>query len=209
MCVCITSGGGEGLGVCITRGVCIISVVCLIQKRSFGSGAADLNALRLRGGCSLSLLSGGRDTLTQLSSSSGGAGGCSGAPRRLRLGLTLAEQGAEREVGNGGQKGSNPCSAAAAGSSCRAKGSQSGEGNRAPLENGLVGEGRVPSRGLAGPLEPRGRSADMPADTKLQGSMRGRLGEGRGRGMMLTSRRRVLGLQRRGSGYRANGSGLF
>ena len=40
---------------------------------------------------------------------------------------------------------------------------------------------------------------------KLQGSMRGRLGEGRGRGMTLTSRRRVLGLNRPGLGDRERG----
>lgn len=45
-----------------------------------------------------------------------------------------------------------------------------------------------------------------PAEMKLQGSILGRMGDGRGRGMTLTSRRRVLGLQRAGLGWREKGT---
>ena len=121
------------------------------------------------------------------------------------VGEPLVEHGAEREVGKGAEKGSKgeAVSEAHEGSALRAKGSQSGEGKGSQLVNGLVGEGWKPRGmlserfGLRPPAE-----FPPPAEMKLQGSMRGRMGEGRGRGMTLTSRRRVLGLQRAGLGWR-------
>lgn len=142
---------------------------------------------------------------------SGESAGFSGATRRDRFGLPLVEQGAEREVGKGVEKGSkvDPWSEFMEGSTFRLKGSQSGEGKGSQFVKGLLGEGRNPRRGLVGLLagfRTPARST-APADMKLHGSMRGRFGDGRGRGTMLTSRRRVLGLHKRGSGYRANGIG--
>lgn len=145
-------------------------------------------------------------TPAQPRSINGASAGFSGATLRERLGLPLVEHGAEREIGKGAEKGSNGegRSEFIDGSAFKLKGSQSGEGKRSQFVKGLVGEGLYPSRGLVGLL------VEMPclelhfaipaAEIKLQGSIRGRLGDGRGLGMMFTSKRRVLGLQRRGSG---------
>lgn len=179
-----------------------------VQKRSSLSGAGDLNGLRprLRGGWTLSLV-----PPIQPRSMNGESAGFSGATLSDRFGLPLVEQGAEREVGNGAEKGSKveEWSEFTEGPTLRLKGSQSGEGKGSQFVKGFVGEGWKARRGLLGLLVTvlaPGLSV-RPADMKLHGSMRGRLGDGRGRGTMLTSRRRVLGLHKRGSGYRANGSG--
>lgn len=136
----------------------------------------------------------------------GESAGLRGAMRNEgSVGEPLAEHGAEREVEKGAEKGSkgDGVSEAFEGSALRAKGSQSGEGKGSQLVNGLVGEGWYPRLllserfGLRLTLE-----FPPPAEMKLQGSMRARMGEGRGRGMTLTSRRRVLGLQRAGLGWR-------
>lgn len=154
-------------------------------------------------------------TPAQPMSMNGASAGFNGATLRERLGLPLVEHGAEREIGKGVEKGSNGegRSEFINGSALRLKGSQSGEGKGSQFVKGLVGEGLYPSRGLVGLLvEMACRELHFsipPAEMKLQGSIRGRLGDGRGRGMMFTSRRRVLGLQRRGSGYRTNGTGDF
>lgn len=154
-------------------------------------------------------------TPVQPRSMNGESAGFSGATLRERLGLPLVEHGAEREMGKGVEKGSNGVgrSEFIDGSALRLKGSQSGEGKGSQFVKGLVGEGLYPSRGLVGLLVEMAcrelHCSIPPPEMKLQGSIRGRLGDGRGRGMMFTSRRRVLGLQRRGSGYRANGTGDF
>lgn len=59
------------------------------------------------------------------------------------VGEPLAEHGAEREVGNGAEKGSKgeAASELLEGSALRAKGSQSGVGKGSQLVKGLVGEG--------------------------------------------------------------------
>lgn len=119
------------------------------------------------------------------------------------VGEPLAEQGAEREVGNGAKKGSKgeAVSEPLEGSALRVNGSHSGEGNGWQLVNGLVGEGWKPRGVLSKRLGLRPPPEAVPlVEMKLQGSMRGRMGDGRGRGMTLTSRRRVLGLQRAGLG---------
>lgn len=74
---------------------------------------------------------------------SGQSAGFNGATLRERLGLTFVEQGADREVGNGVEKGSKPeaRSEFLEGLSFRLNGSQSGEGNGSQFVNGLVGEG--------------------------------------------------------------------
>lgn len=145
-------------------------------------------------------------TPAQPRSRNGASAGFSGATLRERLGLPLVEHGAERETGKGAENGSNGEGRLVFidGSAFRLKGSQSGEGKGSQFVKGLVGEGLYPSLGLVGLLvEMACRELHFsipPAEMKLQGSIRGRLGDGRGRGMMFTSRRRVLGLQRRGSG---------
>lgn len=85
----------------------------------------------------------GRLTPIQLRSKSGESAGFSGATRRDRLGLPLVEQGAEREVGNGAEKGSKveAWSEFMEGSTLRLKGSQSGEGKGSQFVKGFVGEG--------------------------------------------------------------------
>lgn len=154
-------------------------------------------------------------TAAQPRSKKGESAGFNGATLRERLGLPLVEHGAEREVGKGAEKGSNGegRSEFIDGSALRLKGSQSGEGKGSQFVKGFVGDGLYPSRGLVGLLVETACHAlhfsIPPAEMKLQGSIRGRLGDGRGRGMMFTSRRRVLGLQRRGSGYKAKGTGDF
>lgn len=154
-------------------------------------------------------------TPVQPKSKNGESAGFNGATLRERLGLPLVEHGAEREIGKGAEKGSKGegISEFSDGSALRLNGSQSGEGKGSQFVKGLVGEGLNPSRGLVGLLVDMACGeipfSNPPAEMKLQGSIRGRLGDGRGRGMMFTSRRRVLGLQRRGSGYRANGTGDF
>ena len=66
-------------------------------------------------------------------------------PKRTvgRVGDPFVEQGAEREVGKGAEKGSkgDGASGVLAGSARSAKGSQSGEGKGSQLVKGLVGEG--------------------------------------------------------------------
>lgn len=157
-------------------------------------------------GKTFSLATTGLLTPAQPRSINGESAGFNGATLRERLGLPLAEHGAEREMGKGAEKGSNGDgrSELIDGSALRLKGSQSGEGKGSQFVKGLVGEGLYPRRGLVGLLdEMPSRVLHLsipPAEMKLQGSIRGRLGDGRGRGMMFTSRRRVLGLQRRGSG---------
>lgn len=143
----------------------------------------------------------------------GGSGGDLGATRRAeREGLTLVEQGAEREVRKGAENGSKGegTSGVPNGSTLWAKGSQSGVGKGSQFEKGLVGEGWCsPGRRHGGvPASTEFRPASRPtppAEMKLQGSIRCRTGEGRGRGMTFTSSRRVFGLQSRGSGKRAMG----
>lgn len=148
-------------------------------------------------------------------SMNGESAGFSGATLRERFGLPLVEHGAEREIGKGAEKGSKGegRSEFSDGSALRLNGSHSGEGKGWQFVKGLVGEGLYPSRGLVGLLVETVcwelHFSIPPAEMKLQGSIRGRLGDGRGRGMMFTSKRRVLGLQRQGSGYRANGTGDF
>lgn len=138
----------------------------------------------------------------QPKSMSGESAGFSGAMRNEgNVGEPLAEHGAERDVGNGVEKGSNVEveSEFPEGSALRAKGSQSGEGKGSQLVKGLVGEGWYPRAfsqfGLRAPT-----ALPPPAEIKLHGSMRCRIGEGRGLGMTLTSRRLVLGLQSPGLG---------
>lgn len=78
------------------------------------------------------------------------------------------------------------------------------------MAKGFVGEGwksrGTPSERLE--LRPA-PGVPPPAEMKLQASMRGRMGEGRGRGMTLTSRRQVLGLQRAALGWSETGAGDF
>lgn len=150
-------------------------------------------------------------TAAQPRSISGESAGFRGATRNV--GDPLVEQGAEREVGNGGEKGSKGEGVSGAmpdnGSALRENGSQSGEGKGSQFVKGLVGEGWYPNGWLSdrrGLRAPPNAPPPPPAEMKLQGSMRGRMGEGRGRGMTLTSRRRVLGLQRQGSGKREKGT---
>lgn len=59
------------------------------------------------------------------------------------VGEPLVEQGADREVGKGAEKGSKvePGSELPDGLALRANGSQSGEGKGSQLWKGLVGEG--------------------------------------------------------------------
>lgn len=141
-------------------------------------------------------------TAAQSRSMNGESAGFNGATLRERLGLPLVEHGAEREMGKGAEKGSNGegSSEFIDGSALRLKGSQSGDGKGSQFMKGLVGDGLYPSRGLVGllvELACRELHFSIPAaEMKLQGSIRGRLGDGRGRGMMFTSRRRVFGLQR-------------
>lgn len=74
----------------------------------------------------------------------GESAGFSGATLSDRLGLTLVEQGAEREVGNGVEKGSKVeawSEEFTEGWTLRLKGSQSGEGKRSQFVKGFVGEG--------------------------------------------------------------------
>ena len=183
------------------------------QNLSSLSCAGDLKGLRPRAllGQTFSLATArGLVTPAQPRSMSGESAGFSGATLRERLGLPLVEHGAEREVGKGAEKGSKGegRSELTEGSALRLKGSQSGDGKGSQFVKGLVGEGWYPRRGLVGLLAERFREplfSVPPAEMKLQGSIRARMGDGRGRGIMLTSRRRVLGLQRRGSGYRAMG----
>lgn len=188
------------------------------QKMSSLFFAGDLKGLRpkifLGKTFSLATLM-GLLTPAQPRSMNGESAGFSGATLRERLGLPLVEHGAERETGKGAEKGSKGegSSEFSDGSALRLKGSHSGEGKGSQFVKGLVGEGLYPSRGLVGLLVEMAccklHFSIPPAEMKLQGSIRGRLGDGRGRGMMFTSRRRVLGLQRQGSGYRANGTGDF
>lgn len=117
------------------------------------------------------------------------------------VGEPFAEHGAEREVGKGAEKGAEKgskgedTSEPLEGSALRAKGSQSGEGNGSQLVNGFVGEGWWLKRLLSERFGQRPPAELLPpAEMKLQGSMRGRMGDGRGRGMTLTSSRRALGL---------------
>lgn len=111
-------------------------------------------------------------------SMSGESAGFSGATLRERLGLPLVEQGAEREVGKGAEKGSvgEGRSEHIEGSALRLKGSQSGDGKGSQFVKGLVGEGLYPSRGLVGVLAERLflelLFSITPAEMKLQGSMR-------------------------------------
>lgn len=75
---------------------------------------------------------------------SGESAGLRGAMRKEgSVGEPLVEQGAEREVGKGAEKGSNgeAVSEALEGSAFRVNGSQSGEGKGSQLWKGLVGEG--------------------------------------------------------------------
>lgn len=77
-------------------------------------------------------------------SKNGESAGLRGAIRiEGSVGEPLVEQGAEREVGKGAEKGSDvgPMSEPPEGSALRAKGSQSGEGKGSQLWKGLVGEG--------------------------------------------------------------------
>lgn len=74
----------------------------------------------------------------------GESAGLMGAMRNEgSVGEPLVEQGADREVGNGAEKGSNGEAATEPleGSALRAKGSQSGEGKGSQLVKGFVGEG--------------------------------------------------------------------
>lgn len=215
-CSLLTNGSEPYHDISFMDVLCRLVYVASVQKRSSLSCAGDLNGLRPRPlrGWTLSLApSIGRLTPAQPRSMSGESAGFSGATLRDRFGLALVEQGAEREVGKGVEKGSkvDPLSEFMEGWSFRLKGSQSGDGNGSQFVKGLVGEGWNPRRGLVGLLAQTGFFAPVlsatPAEMKLHGSMRGRFGDGRGRGTMLTSRRRVLGLQRRGSGYRAKGIG--
>lgn len=93
----------------------------------------------------LSLVSsGGLPPLQPRSMSGGGSARDRGAARKAdREGLTLAEQGAEREVRKGAEKGSKGegASAVPKGSALWAKGSQSGVGKGSQFVKGLVGEG--------------------------------------------------------------------
>ena len=74
----------------------------------------------------------------------GESAGLMGAMRNEgSVGEPLVEHGADREVGNGAEKGSNgeTESEPLAGYALRAKGSQSGEGKGSHLLKGFVGEG--------------------------------------------------------------------
>lgn len=72
----------------------------------------------------------------------GESAGLRGAMRNVgSVGEPLVEQGADREVGKGVEKGSKAISNLLEGSALRVKGSQSGEGKGSQLVKGLVGEG--------------------------------------------------------------------